>query len=85
MIRRVRSQLKESAAQLAVEKQRNSDLVGEHFKLSQQLRRVVDQADLEAYKRRLKEKAAGVAVRPRSAARPATAARRPGQPAPLRF
>jgi hypothetical protein len=26
--------LKESAVQLAAEKQRNSDLVGEHFKLS---------------------------------------------------
>ncbi len=31
---RVRSHLKESAVQLAAEKQRNSDLVGEHFKLS---------------------------------------------------
>ncbi len=41
------SHLKEAAAQLAVEKQRNSDLVGEHFKLSQELRRVVDQADLD--------------------------------------
>ena len=47
LIGRVRSHLKESAAQLAVEKQRNSDLVGEHFKLSQELRRVADQADLD--------------------------------------
>jgi len=37
LIGRVRSQLKESAAQLAVEQQRNSDLVAEHFKLSQEL------------------------------------------------
>ena len=37
LIRRVRSQLKESAAQLAVEQQRYSDLVAEHFKLSQEL------------------------------------------------
>lgn len=47
LIGRVRSQLKESAAQLAVEQQRNSDLVAEHFKLSQELRRAVDQADLD--------------------------------------
>ncbi len=33
--------------QLASEKQRNSDLVGEHFKLSQELLRAIDQADLD--------------------------------------
>ena len=44
LIGRVRSQLKESAAQLAVKQQRNSDLVAEH---SQELRRAIDQADLD--------------------------------------
>ena len=52
LIGRVRSQLKESAAQLAVEQQRNSDLAAEHFKLSQELRRAVDQADLDRADRR---------------------------------
>lgn len=44
----------------------------------------VDSADLEAYKRRLRERAGGVAVRPpRAAAKPAP--RRPGRAAPMRF
>ncbi len=33
--------------QLAAEKQRTGDLVGEHCKLSQELRLAIDQADLE--------------------------------------
>jgi chromosome segregation ATPase len=37
LIGRVRSQLKESAAQLAVEQQRYSDLVAEQFQLSQEI------------------------------------------------
>ncbi len=34
--------------QLAAEKQLTGDLVGEHFKLSQELRRAIDQADLDS-------------------------------------
>jgi phage shock protein A len=37
LIRRVRSQLRESAAQLAVEKQRYIDLATEHFQLSHEV------------------------------------------------
>ncbi len=47
MVGSLRAQLKESAAQLAAEKQRTGDLVGEHAKLSQELRRVIDQADAD--------------------------------------
>ena len=47
MVGSLRAQLKESAAQLAAEKQRTRDLVGEHAKISQELRQVIDQADAD--------------------------------------